>query len=156
MTQPLSPDPAAEAQVRALYARLLASWNRRVAAGFAGLFAPDANVVGFDGSLMNGRAEIEAQLRAIVADHSTAAYVGLVREVRFLAPTVALLRAVAGLVPLGQADLNPATNAVQGLVAVEQNGEWHIALYQNTPAQFHGRPELAQALTEELRGLLLG
>jgi len=28
-----------------------------------------------------------------------------------------------------------------------------IALFQNTPAQFHGRPELAQQLTEELRQL---
>ena len=31
---------------------------------------------------------------------------------------------------------------------------WRIALYQNTPAQFHGRPELSRALTEELRQLL--
>lgn len=28
------------------------------------------------------------------------------------------------------------------------------ALFQNTPAQFHGRPELVEALTEELRQLL--
>jgi len=27
-------------------------------------------------------------------------------------------------------------------------------LFQNTPAQFHGRPELVQQLTEELRQLL--
>lgn len=28
------------------------------------------------------------------------------------------------------------------------------ALFQNTPAQFHGRPELAESLTAELRELL--
>jgi hypothetical protein len=28
------------------------------------------------------------------------------------------------------------------------------ALYQNTPAQFHGRPELVQKMTEELQQLL--
>lgn len=30
------------------------------------------------------------------------------------------------------------------------------ALFQNTPAQFHGRPELAQQLTAELQQLLKG
>jgi uncharacterized protein (TIGR02246 family) len=74
--------------------------------------------------------------------------------VRFLTPEVAVLRAVSGLVPPGQPDLNPAANAVQALIAVRQEDQWRIALYQNTPAQFHGRPELAQQLTDELRKLL--
>jgi hypothetical protein len=39
-------------------------------------------------------------------------------------------------------------------VAAKRAGHWRIALFQNTPAQFHGRPELAKALTEELRQLL--
>jgi hypothetical protein len=54
----------------------------------------------------------------------------------------------------GQSDLNPAVNTIQTLVAVKRAGKWRIAIFQNTPAQFHGRPELAQALTEELRQLL--
>jgi uncharacterized protein (TIGR02246 family) len=74
--------------------------------------------------------------------------------VRFLTPETAILRAVAGMVPAGQTDLNPAVNAVQSLVAAKSMGRWRIALFQNTPAQFHGRPELAQKLTEELRKLL--
>ena len=68
-------------------------------AGFAGLFADGATVVGFDGSLMNGPAEIDQELGRIFADHVTARYVGIVREVRFLAPDVAVLRAAAGLSP---------------------------------------------------------
>ena len=84
----------------------------------------------------------------------TAAYVGKVREVRFLTPAVALLRAVVGMLPHGQTDLNPATNAIQSLVAVKKDGNWRIALFQNTPAQFHGRPEAVEQLTEELRQLL--
>ena len=59
------------------------------------------------------------------------------------------------MVPPGQANLNPAANTIQSLVAVKR-GEWRIALYQNTPAQFHGRPDLASAITEELRELLPG
>jgi len=88
------------------------------------------------------------------ADHPTAIYVGKVRGVRFLTPQVAILRAVAGMVPRGQPDLNPAVNAIQTLVAARHDGQWQIELFQNTPAQFHGRPELAQQLTEELRQLL--
>ena len=73
---------------------------------------------------------------------------------RFLTPDVAILRAVVGMVQPGQSDLNPAVNAVQSLVATKQDDKWRIALFQNTPAQFHGRPELVQKLTEELRQLL--
>ncbi len=143
-----------EEAVRSLYRELLEAWNQRSASAFAAQFAEECNVVGFDGSLMNGQAEIEAELSRIFADHVTAAYVGIVREVRFLGPNVALLRAVAGMVPPGQSDINPAVNTIQSLVALKRERRWRITLYQNTPAQFHGRPELSQSLTEELRRLL--
>jgi uncharacterized protein (TIGR02246 family) len=151
MTPPTTTD---EAPIAALYRQLLDAWNRRNAAGFAALFAEDGNAVGFDGSQMNGRSEIETTIRAIFDDHQTGRYVGIIREIRFLAPDVALLRAVSGIVSAGQSDLNPAANAIQSLVAVKRDGHWRIAHYQNTPAQFHGRPELAEQLTEELRQLL--
>lgn len=143
-----------ETEVRALYRQILDCWNKRDAGDMAALFAEDGNLVGFDGSPLNGRAEIESHIRQIFADHQTAAYVGKIREVRFLAPDVAILRAVAGMVPPGQSDLNPAVNTVQTLVAAKRDDQWSVALYQNTPAQFHGRPELVQQLTEELRQLL--
>jgi uncharacterized protein (TIGR02246 family) len=98
--------------------------------------------------------EIEAQLRQIFQDHQTAAYVAKVREVRFLTAETAVLRAVVGMVLPGQTDLNPAVNAVQSLIAVKYERKWQIALFQNTPAQFHGRPDLAEQLTEELSSLL--
>ena len=145
---------ADENEVHTLYQQLLDSWNRRNAADFAASFAADSNVVGFDGSQMNGRVEIEATLRQIFARHQTATYLGKVREVRMLSSEVALLRAVVGMAPPGQSDINPAVNAIQTLVAVRREGRWQIALFQNTPAQFHGRPDLAQQLTEELRQLL--
>src|SRR5690348_14637904 len=149
-----APHATNEPAVRTLYQELLASWNRRDAAGFAALFAEDGNLVGFDGSPLDGRAEIETHLRQIFTDHPTASYVGKVREVRFLTPDVAMLRAVAGMVPPGQSDIHPAVNTIQTLVAVRQAAGWSIAVYQNTPAQFHGRPEMSQALTDELRALL--
>ncbi|HEV8635673.1 MAG TPA: SgcJ/EcaC family oxidoreductase [Chloroflexota bacterium] len=140
--------------VAELYRALLDRWNARDAAGLAALVAEDGNLVGFDGSQHDGRAEVERALGAIFADHPTAAYVGIVREVRQLAPEVALLRAVVGMVPPGQSDIMPAANAVQSLVAVRRGGRWQVALFQNTPAAFHGRPHLVEQLTGELRGAL--
>jgi len=118
------------------------------------LFAEVGNVVGFDGSEVNGRAAIEAHLSQIFRDHPTAAYVAKVREVRFLTPEVAVLRGVAGMVSPGQTALHPGVNAIQTLVAARHAGGWKIELFQNTPAAFHGRPELSAALTEELSQLL--
>jgi uncharacterized protein (TIGR02246 family) len=146
-----TPRDSDEADVRSLYERLLDAWNTRDAAAYAALFDDGANVVGFDGSQMTGRSEIETTLAQIFAHHETAPYVSKVREVRLLTPDVAILRAVVGMVPPGQTDINPAVNAIQSLTAVKRDGRWRIALFQNTPAQFHGRPELAQQLTEELR-----
>lgn len=142
-----------EAKVRALYRQMLDGWNKRSATEIAALYTDESHVVGFDGSQMNGRVEIQSTMSQIFADHQTAAYVGKIREVRFLSPEVAILRAVAGMVPPGKSDINPAVNTLQTLVAAKQDGAWRIALYQNTPAQFHGRPDLVEQLTDELQQL---
>lgn len=154
MNQSSSEAPVLAAAVAGLYQELLAHWNERDATGYAALFAFDGSIVGFDGSQVNGAIAIAAHLSAIFTDQPTPTYVAKVREVRLLAPEVVLLRAVAGLIPRGQTELNPAANAIQSLVAVRHDETWRIALFQNTPAQFHGRPELAERLTAELRELL--
>lgn len=143
-----------EQEVSRLYFRVLETWNLRDAKQYAALFTENARLVGFDGSMMNGREEVETAIREVFDNHQTAAYVGKVRGVDFPAPEVAVLQAVCGMVPPGQKDLNPAVNAIQSLVAVKRGGEWLVLLFQNTPAQFHGRPELSEALTNELRALL--
>ena len=142
-----------EAQVRELYQQLLEAWNQRDARTFATLYEEYGNQIGFDGSQMNGQAEIETHLSQIFTDHRTATYISKVREVRFLNDGTAILRAVVGMIPPGQTDINPATNAIQSLVAVKRGGQWRVALFHNTPAAFHGRPEAVAQLTEELRQL---
>ena len=145
---------ADEAEVRTLYQKTLDGWNQHNAEAFAAYFDEDSDVVGFDGSLMKGRTEVASTLQQIFADHLTAPYVCKVREVRFLSPDVALLRAIVGMVPHGQSDIAPQLNATQTLVVAKRDGQWRIALFQTTPAQFHGRPELVEQMTEELRELL--
>ena len=142
---------ADELEVRMLYRHLLDGWNQHSADAFAAPFASDGEVIGFDGSQMSGRAEIASTLGQIFADHVTAPYVSKVKSVRLLRSDVAILRAIVGMVPPGQTDLNPAVNAHQTLVAAKSDGTWRIELFQTTPAQFHGRPDLVQHMTEELR-----
>lgn len=140
-----------EEAIRALYHQFIAGWNQRNGAAVAKVFAEEGNVIGFDGSQMNGKAEIEATLSAIFADHVTAPYTGKVKSVQLLAPNVALLRAIAGMIPVDQQDFNPQVHTHQTVIATKTESEWAITLLQNTPAQFHGRPDLVQMITEELR-----
>lgn len=138
----------------ALYWALLERWNASDASGFAALFEDEGHTIGFDGSELHGRVEIERGLAEIFADHETATYVAKIRSVRSVADDVSLVRAVVGMVPPGKSKLNTDVNAIQTLLARRGGGGWRIALLQNTPAQYHGRPEAAAALTAELRALL--
>ena len=133
-----------------LYTRLLEGWNARDAGAFAAQFASSGSAVGFDGSQLDGRDAIRSELAHIFADQTPATYVAKVREVRALGPGAMLLRGVAGMVPPGQSALMAERNAVQSLVAVLEDGEPRIAMFQNTPARFDGRLQLTEQLTTEL------
>jgi len=144
----------AESATRELYERLIEAWNKRNARDYALQFASNGSIVGFDGSQVNGQMEIGAHVSEVFSHHQTATYVTIVREVRSITGDVTLLRANAGMVPPGKDDINPDVNAVQSLIAARKNGKWEIALFQNTPAAYHGRPELSKKLCEELRAAL--
>ncbi len=140
-----------ETAVRALYHAVLTSWNECDAAAFAGHFSAECNVIGFDGSLLDGAPAIESSLAQIFAHHQTAPYVGIVRVVRQLSDDVMLLSALVGMVLHGKTQINPAVNAIQTLVAARQRGTWRITLLQTTPAAFHGQPEAQTELTSQLQ-----
>jgi uncharacterized protein (TIGR02246 family) len=140
--------------VRNLYQQLIQSWNNRDAKNFAGLFANDALCIGFDGSQMNGRQEIESALMPIFKDHPTASYRFMVRDVKSVVEYVYILHAHVGMIPPGKSNIDPTKNAIQCLVARSANNKLEIVLFQNTPAQFHGRPDLTEKLNKELRDLI--
>lgn len=154
MTNTISGSSGAEAEVRELYRKLLQAWDKRNARDYAMLFAPDAILVGFDGTQVFGQTDIGAHISEVFSHHQTARYVSIVRGVRGVAGDVMTLSAVAGMVPPDKTDINPEVNAVQTMVAARRGNAWQVALFQNTPAAFHGRPDDAKALTEELRGAL--
>ena len=137
--------------IQSLYRQLINSWNEMNSKTYANLFTTDGSIVGFDGSQANGRKEIHDHLSSVFADHAPARFVTIVREVRILSATVGLLRAVAGMVPRESSKINPRANAIQSLIAVKQEDHFRIALFQNTPAALHGRPEESEELSNELQ-----
>jgi uncharacterized protein (TIGR02246 family) len=141
-------------EVNALYQKLINAWNNRDAQGMADQYTEQGVQIGFDGSKVIGREEIFLHLHPIFEHHPTAPYITKVKEIRPLGTDAAILYAIAGMIPLGKTDIEPAVNAHQTLVAVKKDNDWRIELFQNTPAQFHGRPELVEQMTEELRRLI--
>jgi uncharacterized protein (TIGR02246 family) len=138
-------------RVRELYLELLDCWNRRSAVAIASLIDERGVLIGFDGSTYVGPSHVETELQRIFADHQTGTFVGKVRDVWFPSPQIAMLRGAAGMVPPGETDIKPELTAVQSLVAIRADQSWRVALFQNTPAALHGRPEVSERLTQELR-----
>jgi hypothetical protein len=58
------------------------------------------------------------------------------------------------MIPPGSGDINPALNTIHTLVAVQNRDGWRAALFQSTPAAWHGRSQESAALTEELRDVM--
>jgi uncharacterized protein (TIGR02246 family) len=135
------------------YQKLLKAWNDRSPDDFVSRFAEDDYLIGFDGSQVEGSANIASHLRPIFADHPTARHLGKGKSAEQFCPEIAIPHAVAGMIPPGRTEIEPKLNIIHTIVAVKLDSGWRIKLFQNTPAQFHGRPELVQELTEELSQL---
>ncbi|MGA4721495.1 SgcJ/EcaC family oxidoreductase [Fictibacillus nanhaiensis] len=133
--------------VENLYFGFLQAWNERNSRAMADHFTEDGEMVGYDGSQAFGPEEIHAHLEPIFSSFPTPPYYAKVKNVSFLSDD-------AGMVPVGKKELSQELNTHHTVIAVRVEGKWFIKLFQNTPAQFHGRPELLDQMTEELRGLL--
>jgi uncharacterized protein (TIGR02246 family) len=154
-SQAPSSNPADEVAIRALLQQLMDGWNQSRGDAFAAPFAEDADFVAFDGLYFKGRQEIASSHQMLFDQFLKGTRLaGKVRSVRFLTPEVAVVHAVGRTVMPGQSDIELERNSVQTYVATNQGGKWRIAAFQNSRAQYMGRPELAQDLTEELRQLL--
>lgn len=140
--------------VQKLYRNFLNAWNERNAHGMADHFTEDSEMIGYDGSQAIGREEIHSHLDPIFKNYPTPPYYGKVKSISFMSADSVILRAIAGMVPIGKTELAPELNTHHTMVAVKVGNAWQIKLFQNTPAQFHGRPELVEKMTEELKELV--
>ncbi|WP_042221781.1 SgcJ/EcaC family oxidoreductase [Oceanobacillus manasiensis] len=143
-----------QVEIKSLYQKLIDTWNNRDAEGMAAQFAVQGVQIGFDGSKVIGREEILSHLEPIFENHPTAPFITKVKDIRALGSEAAILHAIAGMIPPGKTEIEPSVNAHQTLVAVKKNNAWQVELFQDTPAQFHGRPELVKQMTDELNQLI--
>lgn len=154
-TQPGSLNPADEAAIRDLYQQMIDGWNAGSGEGFASVFAEDGEQVAFDGTRYHGRVEIAAAHQQLFDTWVKGSrLVGKVLDVRLLTPDVAQMNTIGGTILAGQSDIDPDRNSIQTFIAVKRDDAWRVAAFNNTRAQYLGRPDEAQALTDELRSLL--
>ena len=155
MSQPpksKSPNDDNDAAIRSLYFQMIDGWNKGSGDDFAAPYTEDGDLVGFDGTHLKGRQEIASFHQQLFDTFLKGSrLVGKVRSVHFLTHDVALIHAVSGTMMAGHSDIDPERNSIQTLVAIKRGPEWRLTAFQNTRAQFLGRPQQFQALTEELQ-----
>ena len=142
-----------EAAIRSLYFQMIDGWNKGDGDSFASPFADDSDLVGFDGTHLKGRQQIASFHQQLLDTYVKGSrLVGKIRNVRFLTPDVAIMHAVGGTIMKGQTDIEPERNSIHTIVFKKVNGDkWYVAAFQNTRAQYIGRPDMSNELTEELR-----
>lgn len=136
------------------YKGLINAWNERDAKKMADLFMIEGEIIGFDRSQIIGTKEIYSYLEPVFSDHPTPPYTSKIKNIHVLSPVIGMIRAIAGMVPEGEMDINPYLNTHHTLIAIKEDKKWKIKLFQNTPAQFHRHPELVEEMSKEIRKLL--
>jgi uncharacterized protein (TIGR02246 family) len=143
-----------ESAICALYLQMIDGWNKGDGDVFAAPFAEDADLVGFDGTHLKRRQEIASFHQHLFDTFVKGSrLIGKVRGIRFLTPDVAIMHSVGGTIMAGQSDIESERNSVHTIVTKkgDTNSQWRIIAFQNTRAQYIGRPEMVEALTEDLR-----
>jgi uncharacterized protein (TIGR02246 family) len=136
-----------------LYVKLLTAWNNRDARAMSACFDKDAVMIGFDGSTVEGKAEIERHLAPIFRDHPTAAYTAILRS-EHVYGGFSLLRADAGMLPPGAHDIKSDNIARQTVVARETSDRWLIVQFQNTPIALDQNKKARSAIYDALQSAL--
>ena len=121
-----------EQAIRKVIADAAEAWNRRDAPALGLLFAADADLVPVGGTLLKGRAEIEAHHAILLAASDKETRLAWKASgIRFLRPDVAIVR-VAAEVTSGDAREKRTSYAT--LALTKQAGQWMIASMENTSA----------------------
>ena len=120
------------------------AWNRGDAAGYASLFADDADFVAWNGSYGRGRQAIEDGHRQLFDGPLNGSRMILVGDdaesappesLRFVRPDVAIM-VMSGVVTLpGQSATGPDHQSVQTFVLTRNVNRWRVAAFHNTRRQ---------------------
>jgi uncharacterized protein (TIGR02246 family) len=122
------------------------AWNAADGAGFAALFADDADFIHLLGGYYTGRAAIEAGHRMIfgtIYKGSTVRY--SVEKIRFLRPDLAVIF-LRQFLQLFEDGAPKELEARPTIVAENLDGKWRIVLLQNTRITETGGGAVGRAL----------
>lgn len=122
-----------EEQIRTLHERVLDGWNQGRGSAFASPFSDDARFIGFDGTVLHGRREIE-DAHQVLFDRwlKGSQLVNDRTEIRFVGRDVAVVHAVGGTILGGKSQPAPERDSIQTLVAVRDGDMWSFVSFQNT------------------------
>jgi len=136
---------------RDLYHRFVDSWNGHDARTIATAMDSHGIMIGFDGGVMRGPAEVERTISSVFSDHNPHQIVAIERSIHMVAPTVCRYLGDVGFVDPVSGELEESLNSRQTLIASLGVEGWRIHLLQTTPAAMYAAPGSQLALSEELR-----
>ncbi len=117
--------------IRALFAELIAAWERGDGHAYGSLFTDEADYVAFDGSHTRGRRVIaESHQKLFDTWLKGTRLTGRIEGPRFLGPDVALVLATGATLMPGKN--RPVRPSIQTLVAVRRDGTWLFTAFHNT------------------------
>lgn len=137
--------------IHTLYQQTIDGWNTGSGDAFAAPYTDDSDFVGFDRTYLKGRQQI-ASFHQMLFDKflKGSCLIGKIRSIRFVTNDIAIMIAVGGTVMAGQSDIEPERNSIHTIVAVKRDSSnWYFTAFQNSRAQYIGRPEESQAFTSE-------
>jgi len=137
--------------IEKLYNGMINCWNNSNADKFAGHFSTEGTIIDFDGTVVNGKVEVEEYLNGVLMKHESPFYIAIIRSIRFITDDVCILETAVGRFFHDKDDIDPSLNMVQTVIVKKKNNSWLIEQLQNTRAAFHSHPELLKKLTEKIR-----
>ena len=140
----MSDESAERRAVLELGQALQDAWNRGDAAGYASLYADDADFVAWNGSHGRGRQAIEdghrrlfdgplAGSRMVLVDDGTDS--APPESLRFVRPDVAIMVISGVVTPASHSATRPDHESVQTFVLTKNGNRWQVAAFHNTRQQ---------------------
>jgi len=124
---------AVESKLQSLVQRVLAAWERGDGRALAAEFADDGDIVFFEGSCLQGRAQIEAVMQHLFETTLRGTRcLAQVKALRFVTPEVALIQTLGGVAFPEETEIPVERCSIQTFVAVRIRGIWSVASFQNT------------------------
>jgi uncharacterized protein (TIGR02246 family) len=121
------------AAVADLPQRIVTAWSRHDADAFADMFTEDGSMI-LPGVYCKGREQIRAYMaEGFAGPYRGTQVTGQPVDLRFIGDGVAVLISQGGVLAPGEVTVPDERTVRASWVAVNRDGEWLLAAYQNSP-----------------------